>query len=195
MSLILAIKEQDREVIAADTQTTRGDLKYTKLSDNNRKFWRALNSDVIIGHSGPVRDANVIRIMPNLINDEDENNELTFELMVRRVVPLMREELIRYGFMKDEKPYENFESRFIFASKDKCFTVDHDGCIEDVENFTAIGSGSMEAMEVLSANDKVGITVEERAYEAIKASAKNNLYVGLPAMITDTKDGQIKIIE
>ena len=62
MSVVVAIKQDDKIYIGADSQTTRGGTRTTLKNPNNYKIWKVRGVDnCLIGHVGNLRDANVVR--------------------------------------------------------------------------------------------------------------------------------------
>lgn len=114
---VVAIKEKDRVVIGADSQTTRGETKRSSRNPNNFKVWQVRGvNNCLMAHVGRKRNANIISLMNDLVTEYDVyKGYIDFELVVKRIVPDIKRELVKYDFMKDEDYYEDLDSRFVVA--------------------------------------------------------------------------------
>ena len=62
MSVVVAIKENGKVMIGADSQCTRGGTRRTLSNPNNYKVWRVLDAEnCLLAHVGLVREANIIK--------------------------------------------------------------------------------------------------------------------------------------
>lgn len=195
MSLVVAIKENNEVYIGADSQVSRGDTKLTINNPNNFKVWKVKNVDnCLMAHTGNVRDANVIRLMDNLVNDYlIMTNNINFEFVVKSLVPDIIFELKKYGYVKDEQYFNSMDSRFIFAYKDSLFSIGFDGSVVEVDDFVAIGSGENEAIGSLLTT--IGEEPKSRIIKAINASTKSNIYVNYPIVLSNTKTTEYEIVQ
>ena len=193
MSVIVAIKENGKIYLGADSQVTRGGCRASLSNPNNYKIWKVKGVDnCIMGHVGALRDACAIRIMDNLVREIDVIHDvIDFEDMVSRVEPMIRDELIDHRFISEDNPYTDMESRFIFCYRDKMFTISYGGVIEH-DDFVSIGSGESSAIGSLVST--VGELPEGRIIKAIKASVANDIYVDYPIIMTNTETTSFKII-
>ena len=72
MSVVVAIKSGDKVFIGADSQVTKGGTRATLKNPNNYKIWKVDDNDhALMGHVGNVREANIIRLMTDVIDDYD----------------------------------------------------------------------------------------------------------------------------
>lgn len=194
MSVVVAIKEKDRVVIGADSQTTRGESKRTSRNPNNFKVWKVRGVDnCIMAHVGRKRNANIISLMTDLVTEYDVyKGYIDFEFVVKRIVPDIKRELVKYGFMKDDDYYEDLDSRFVFAFQNQLYYINCDGSVVEIDDYVAIGSGEGEAIGSLISTE--GLSAEERVIKAIKASSSVNLYVDYPIVIADTKECDFYVV-
>lgn len=193
MSVIVAIKENGKIYIGADSQSTRGSCRASLSNPNNYKIWKVKGVDnCIMGHVGALKDACAIRVMNDLVRKIDEiNGDIDFEYVVSRIELMIRDELITHKFISDDNAYEDMESRFIFCYKDKMYTISYGAVIEQ-DDFVAIGSGESSAIGSLVSTE--GLPAKERIIKAIKASVTNDIYVDYPIILTDTEFAKFKII-
>ena len=193
MSVVVAIKENGRVTIGADSQVTKGGTRRTLSNPNNYKVWRVLGAEnCMMAHVGLVREANVIRVARGLIPELAQlKDEIDFSFVVKHLVPALFAELEEYRVIKGGSEPPRFDSSFIFAYKDKLFYISDNGTVIEVDDYCAIGSGECEAIGSLLSTE--GEPCEERIKKAIKASAANDIYVDYPIIITDTEHMEFKV--
>ena len=193
MSVVVAIKENGKITIGADSQCTRGGTRRTLSNPNNYKVWKVLDAEnCLIAHVGLVREANIIRVARDLVPEMAQlKDKVDFSFVVKRLVPRMFEELEEYRVTKKSDSPPEFESSFLFAYKDKLFYISGNGTVIEVDDYVAIGSGECEAIgSLLSTESEPCI---ERIKKAIKASAASDIYVDYPIVITDTESCEFKV--
>ena len=193
MSVVVAIKENGRVTIGADSQVTKGGTRRTLSNPNNYKVWRVLGTEnCMMAHVGLVREANVIRVARGLVPELAQlKDEIDFSFVVKHLVPALFAELEEYRVIKGGSEPPRFESSFIFAYKDKLFYISGNGTVIEVDDYCAIGSGECEAIGSLLSTE--GEPCEERIKKAIKASAANDIYVDYPIVMTDTESTEFKV--
>ena len=193
MSVVVAIKENGKVIIGADSQCTRGGTRRTLSNPNNYKAWRVLGVDnCIMAHVGLVREANVVRVaydlVPEIVRLKDE---VDFSFVVRHVVPRIFDELIDSRVVNGSSIPLKLESSFLFAYKDKLFYISGDGTVIEIDDYCAIGSGEYEAIGSLLST--AGESSEDRIKKAIKASCASDIYVDYPIVVTDTESCEFKV--
>jgi len=194
MSVVVAIKEGKKIYMGADSQSTKGNTRITLRNPNNFKIWRVIDSNnTLMASVGAARDANVIRLVPGIVDEYDEfAKRVNYKFVVKYIVPNLVRELKKAGFIKDESYIEYINSAFLFAYKDKLFLIDRDLCVLEINDYVAIGSGSPEAIGSLLSTE--GEDPKARIVKAIKASAANDIYVDYPIILTDTETTKFDII-
>ena len=193
MSVVVAIKENGKIMMGADSQCTKGGTRRSLSNPNNYKIWKVLDSEnCLLGHVGLVREANVIRVARDLVPEMAQiKDKVDFSFVVKRLVPTMFEELEEYRVIKKADNPPEFDSSFLFAYKDKLFYISGNGTVIEIDDYCAIGSGECEAIGSLLSTE--GEPPEERIKKAIKASAANDIYVDYPIVITDTESTEFKV--
>ena len=194
MSVVVAIKENKKVYIGADSQVTRGGTRRTLRNPNNYKVWKIKGvENCLMAHVGNLREANVVRLMDGLVSEYNiYKNHIDFEFIVKKIVPEIFDELKNYGFLKDNKYIESIDSRFLFAYKDQLYLINSDGCVLEIDDFVAIGSGEGEAIGSLLSTDNQDPT--QRIIKAIKSSAVADIYVDYPIILTNTEETNFDII-
>ena len=193
MSVVVAIKENGKVTIGADSQCTRGGTRRTLSNPNNYKVWKVLDAEhCLLAHVGVVRVANVMRVARNLVPEMAQiKDSVDFSFVVKSLVPGMIEELEEYRAIKRGDNPPDFDSSFLFAYKDRLFYISSNGTVIEIDDYVAIGSGECEAIGSLLSTE--GEKCEERIKKAIKASAASDIYVDYPIVIADTEKTEFKV--
>lgn len=194
MSVVVAIKEGKKVYMGADSQSTLGNTRITLRNPNNFKIWKVIDSNnTLMACVGAKRDANVIRLVPGIVDEYDEfSKRVNYKFVVKYIVPNIVRELKKAGFIKDENYIECINSAFLFAYKDKLFFINNDLCVLEINDYVAIGSGSPEAIGSLLSTE--GEDPKTRIVKASKASAANDIYVDYPIILTDTETTKFDVI-
>lgn len=194
MSVVVAIKEKGKVFIGCDSQVTRGGTRSTLKNPNNYKVWKVRGVDnCLMAHVGNVRDASVVRLMDSLVTEYNVfKNHIDYEFVVKSIVPDIIHELREYGYLKGDSYFEEFDSRFIFAYRDMLFLINNDGCVLEIDDCVAMGTGESEAIGSLLSTDIDD--PETRIVKAIKSSAASDIYVDYPIILTNTLDTEFEII-
>ena len=194
MSVVVAIKDKEKIYIGADSQVTRGGTRTTLKNPNNYKVWKVRGAEhCLMAHVGNMRDSNIIRLLDDLVNEYDMyKGYIGYEFVVKKVVPDIFSALKRCGYLKDEHYIDMMDSSFIFAYQDQVYIINVDGCVLDVSDYAAIGSGSDQAIGSLLSTEGEG--PENRIIKAIKATAASDIYVDYPIILVDTETTEFKVI-
>ena len=195
MSVIVAIKKDGVIYMGADSQVSRGGTRTTLSNPKNYKIWAMSDTDnCLMGSVGVLRIANIIKVADGLIPEiVDLKDGVDFRFVVKSFVPRLMEELESYEALtreKDELP--NMEASFLLAYHDRLYSIDRFGCVIEVDDFCAIGSGASEALGSLLSSVGIDDPVA-RIKMAIKASAANDIYVDYPIVVSDTESVKFKV--
>lgn len=197
MSVVVAIKQDGIIYMGADSQVSRGGTRYTLSNPNNYKIWAVHDTaHCLMGSVGLLRANNILKVADELI-PKSENGEtvVDFRIVVKQIVPRMIEELEKQRVIAKDILVEeasNMKTDFLLAYCDKLYSIDRYGCVIEVDDFCAIGSGSCEAIGSLlsTAGEKNPV---ERIKTAIKASAAHDIYVDYPIVISNTADTKYQV--
>ncbi|MCR4911298.1 MAG: hypothetical protein K5925_02080 [Bacilli bacterium] len=195
MSVVVAIKEEGKVYIGADSQVTKGGTRTTLKNPNNYKIWKVDGCEnCLMGHVGNLRDANIVRLMRNVVDDYDEFYErVNYRYVVKYLVPEIIKSLKEAKFLKGADDYLDFmDSSYLFAYKDKLFCINTDCSVIEIDDYVAIGSGSQEAIGSLLSTE--GQNPRKRIVKAIKASAASDIYVDYPIILTDTGEMNFEVV-
>jgi 20S proteasome alpha/beta subunit len=188
MSLVVAIKDKDRIVLGADKQASAGGTK----DHTNIKIWEVEElPGALMGGVGSARASQILQYS-QVIDKNLLGKEVDTEFIVRVLVPLIAMHLKNNGIIIDnskEAGCDLMPNAFIFAYKDRAWTIWHDFSVSEIDSYLAIGSGSDVAKGVLYATqDKDPF---ERIVTGIAAAAESTLYVdnGIDLLVTEEHDG------
>ena len=193
MSLVIAIKEKDRIVLGADKQSSAGGTK----DHTNTKIWRLDElPGAVMGSVGSARASQIIQYA-NIIDKNLLGKELDTEFIVRVLAPTIAGGLKANGIVVDSSDGAKCDlmpNAFIFAYKDKAWTIWHDLSVSEIDEYFAIGSGSEVARGALFATpDRDPF---ERIVTGIEAAAESTLYVdnGIDLLATEVFEEDAPLI-
>lgn len=186
MSVIVGIKKDNKVYLACDSQVTIGPQKAYLHSPNNYKIWKVKNSqNCLMAGVGKCRDICVVRLIDDFIDELAEiHDKIDYEYVVRYIVPHMFEVLREMKYIKEDD--SSMDSSYLFAYKDKLFHILSDGCVFEVTDEIAIGSGEQNALGSLDSSKNVK-DVNKRLIDAVNAACNHDLYVSGNIVISDTK--------
>ena len=193
MSLVIAIKEKDRIVLGADKQSSAGGTK----DHTNTKIWRLDElPGAVMGSVGSARASQIIQYA-NIIDKNLLGKELDTEFIVRVLAPTIAGGLKANGIVVDSSDGAKCDlmpNAFIFAYKDKAWTIWHDLSVSEIDEYFAIGSGSEVARGVLFATPEKNPF--ERIVTSIEAAAESTLYVdnGINLLVTNEQEDDKKFV-
>ena len=190
MSVVIAIKKDNVVYMAADTMITYGDSKRHLYSDSSQKVWAVSDTpNCIMGGTGYLRDINLIHHCTNELVPEAAiiREDLNIGIIMTYTVPTIFETIRNYTkvVMPENQPFE-FCSSFLYAYKNRLFSILQDGLVEEIDDYTAIGSGADAALASLK--HSVDEPVYTRLIKALEAASDISLYVSAPYVCINTKD-------
>lgn len=173
MSLIVAVKDNERIVIGSDKQASANGNK----EHNATKIWEIDElPGAIMGSIGSVRASQIIQYA-NIIDKNAINNEVDTSFVVCSLVPVIAGGLKANGIVlkNEETSCDTMPNAFVFAYKDRAWMIWHDFSVSEIEDYLVLGSGSDVARGALFA------TKDENPFDrivtAIDAAATSDLYV------------------
>lgn len=190
MSLVIAIKDKDRIVLGADKQVSTGGTK----EHTNTKIWEVEElPGAIIGSVGSARASQIIQYS-HVIDKNLVAGDIDTLFIVKALAPALANSLRNNGIVVDPGDggkCDMMPNAFIFAYKDRAWTIWHDLSVSEIEDYFAIGSGSEVARGALYATpdknpfDRVAISIE--------AAAEATLYVddGIDLLTTKVYDSDL----
>lgn len=191
MSVVIAIKENNKVYLAVDSQCTCGASKLTLSNPNNYKIWKTRGLEhSFMCHTGMCRDIGVIKYT-NFISEKCSMlGNIDIDFVQGKMIFDMYDALKERGF-SDEDNGPHMASEFIFAYKDKVYELSRGLYVLEIDDYVALGSGRDSAMGSLAST--VGQPVEDRLLKAVMAAQNIDLCVGYPIIITDTDTCEYKV--
>ena len=195
MSVVVAIKENGKIYMGADTMVTYGDSKRYLTTEHTQKVWVVEDTpSCIMGCVGLLSDLNLIRYCGQHLVPELAvlKNEVDTGVIIQNTVPQL------FGLIKDYnevcgKPEDlPMQSSFVIGVRDHLFAIYPDGCVEEEENWVAIGSGA--DMALASLENTEGEDVYIRLIKALSAASLISLYVDDPYIMVDNADCEMRIV-
>jgi 20S proteasome alpha/beta subunit len=180
--------------MASDSQITYNGSKIINVEKENLKIWHPDEKEnVVIGASGSVREINVIKSLGNILDEVDYlGDEINLSSLTNKTVKAMFKELKEHGVIKDENPVK-MNNRYLIAYNSKLYLITTDGAVVRMSDYAVIGSGSYEAIGVLS-NNRTN-NPKEDLLQAIRVSIKNDIHCDFPIVLTNTKSKEIEILK
>lgn len=195
MSVIIGIIDDGVVYLGSDSQLTKGGTKKSYNHENNRKIWHPDGIEhLLMGSSGLLKGINVIKSINGVIDqrtlsEKTLNHNYVVKNVSKKIMDSMEE--VKLIDSKDYNP--KMLNEFLFANNDELYMIGNDGSVLQIDDFTAIGSGAIEAVGSLLSTDKE--EPKTRIIKAIEAAIQNDIYVGYPIVIMNTKDQHVDIIQ
>ena len=195
MSLVIGIVDKEKVVLASDSQVTIGGVRKISKKKDNYKIWHPdERKEILIGTVGSVREMNVTRYIENLVDEVTYlKDEVDMRYVSNKVVKKILKELKDANVINTKENVLNMNNSYLLASKNCLFQIFSDGAVMQIDNYTAIGSGSNEA--IASLNNSEGKTPIERIKLAMDASSKNDIFVDYPLVISSTNILDFTVLE
>ena len=198
MSVVIAIKKNDRIYMAADSQTSCGDRKTTYYGEGSRKISR-FDNGIILGHTGAVHNTQIVCTHPEIFTVPEDGN-MTKKYVVQNIIPklfnLYREQDMRE---KEDGSPSRMGDSYLLAYKDKLFLINDVFDVVACKHFADIGSGgdlTHAGLIELDADDvRDEKTIEERLADLLRISASRTMSVSGPYYIINTADRKFKMTE
>lgn len=193
MSLIVAIKAEDRIYVGCDSQVTTGDRKDFLTNSTWSKVW-SVKGLALMGGVGYARDSQIV--MTNDVFSELSllKGEIDFKYLVNEGFEALYNLLVdkRCVDIEDGVYSPCLKSSFLFAQDDRAYAIYGSGYIEEIDDFLLLGSGSDVAEGILLSNkDK---HPAKRIEEAIQAATNKTCSVGgdiiLFSTVNDEEDAE-----
>ena len=192
MSVVLAVKDGDRILMAGDSQVSRESVKMTINSFNSMKVFK------VNGHEGMVMGSTMDSLYDPILDRTHE--EIDFKFVVRNIIPALISELNEWGRVyNDEDAGYISRSTMLLAKDDKCYNIDYDFSVSELcydGEAMAIGSGADISLAVYNAlADIEGMDIKEKLIRAVSQACQDNLYVNFPIIIHDTTSDNIEVFD
>lgn len=196
MSVVVAIRDEDKIWLAADSQVTSGWTKRLLLSQHSFKIWKN-DMGINMGGVGSLRDLNILSTSDEKFIPEGDifRNSINFKSMVRDTVPRIFKELDKFGRLVKEDGIVYSQSSFLIAHGQDCFIIQQDGAVLELGDMFAIGSGGDVAESAYIILRDTELTPKEKAIRTVMSSCERDLFVDYPIVITNTMTNEFEIFD
>ena len=195
MSVVIAIKKNDRIYMAADTQTSCGDRKVTYYNEDNRKI-HCFENGILLGHTGSVHNWQILCAHPEYFT-VPEDGEMNKKYVVHSIIPKIFK-CYRDNNMceKEENAPDRIGDSYLLAYKDKMFLIESAFDVKVIEHYAEIGSGgdlTLAGLMELDAEDTCDDTeIEKRLVDMIRIASSRIMSVSGPYFLINTADRTFK---
>jgi len=194
MSVVIAIKENDKVYLAADSMCSCGATKITLSNPNNFKIWKTKGLDnSIMCHTGACSDLGIIRFNNFIPESNALKGDVDIEFVQGQMIYDMFDALDERGFIDKTDGAPQMRSELLFAYKNKVWELTNSTYVFEIDDYVALGSGKDSAMGSLAST--VGEKPEIRLIKAVIAASNIDLSVGYPIVITDTDTCEFKLYD
>ena len=184
MSVLVAIKDKKRIVVGVDVRMSGGSSYVDSFNRRPKALHIDNKKDIIVGGVGNIALVDFFKEMIIDYSKASDVYEIDRSLIVRYIVP----ELLCY--VKDYSLYDNsnkyFDGALFLAIRDKAYTIQGNYTVEEIDEYTAIGSGIDAAYGSLYTTKKFTLSPEQRIKIAIEATGSTINTVSQASMIGDT---------
>lgn len=189
MSLIVAIRKNGRIYMAADTQSTCGDIKFTRLGKDAKKI-EVFENGMMLGHTGLVHNTQIVCAHPELFT-LPEDGILTKRHVVQNIIPRLYKCYKDHEMlMEKENAPVGADNEFLLAHGDRLFHINKWFEVSAVGHYAAVGSGTDIALPGLVALDAEGslcdTEIEERLVELLRIASSRVTSVSGPFYTIDS---------
>lgn len=180
MSVIVAVKKNNRICIAADTLSTRGNIKVSSRHiRGNQKIYKLGESYIgVVGWQAIVQIVEHIIInSPNSLNLSSRGT--IFESLLA-LQGILKEKYYIETQENEEQPVESNQMSAIIINRNGIFEIDSYREVHEMNEYWAIGSGSNFALGAMNALYDKDYSPEEIATEGVISAAEFDDGCGLP---------------
>lgn len=201
MSVVVGIVLEDKVIMGCDSQVSTSWTKRTLTNKNNFKIFKPeKNPDVLLGVCGSCRDANILKCIDEYIDElEYLKGDVDFKYVVNKIVPNLFNILRENGRIletneKGIKTLPYMEVELLFSYKNQLYKISPDGCVIQIDDYAAIGSGADNAIGFLNTVDDKNMN-DLAVIKSIESACKTDLYVNYPIIIMNTKNDKVEILK
>lgn len=198
MSVIVAIKKNDKIYMGTDTQVSCGSRKWGALNEENRKI-RRFENGILLGAVGSQRGAMLVSSHPEIFT-LPEDGRLTKEHVVTKIVPEITK-LFREAdqIERNKGRIPRWPCTFLLAHGDTLFEITRERAVISIHHFSSIGIGCLATFSALMKMDGETLcdddAVNEGLLKALRISAVHLQGIGAPYFLIDTERKEFQIAD
>lgn len=181
MSVLIALKDKDRVVVGVDTRMSCGPAFVDSYKSRPKAYHVDSKRNVIIGAVGASGLVDVFKILVERHLPKIDSIDRSY--VVKYMIPELINDIKVYSM--EDKEYK-MDGELFLAIKDRGYSISGNYAVEELESFTAMGSGMDVAKGSLYTSDIIRMLPEERIALAIKATGLSISSVSPEAIIGDT---------
>lgn len=198
MSVVVAIKKNNKIYLGADTQTSNGDRKRNYLGENDRKI-HLFDNGILLGVTGTKWSRELLAADPDIFR-LSKSDDLDKRHIVENIVPKIEACFSENDLLeKPENEPPQWPCSLVLAYKDKLFLITNTGEVLGIEHYVAIGSGQQLAYVELEWLDREESSSEDairdRLANGLRICAKYRRSVGGPFFLIDSEAKEYKLVE
>lgn len=196
MSVVVAVRDEDKVWLATDSQVTAGWTKSLLTSQHSFKIFK-MPHGINIGGVGSLRDLNIISTADVDFISENTilKDQITFRGIVRETVPKFFNELGKFNCVYTENGLSYLNSQFIIAHKQSCYMICEDGAVMELTDMFAIGSGGNVAESAYTVLRDTELSAKDKAVRAVISSCERDLFVDYPIIVTNTMTNEFEVFD
>lgn len=198
MSVVVAIKKNDRIYMAADTLASLGEVKKNCLSDEGRKI-QLLDNGILLGTAGSVYGIQRVLAHAELFT-VPKDGVFDKKYIVQNIIPKLFKLYKEQNMLEKNKDQPDaLPDSYLIAYGDKLFKISGVFDVLAIEHYATIGSGGNVALAGLIKLDEERIddeqTINDRLIDILRTSESRIRSVGAPFYLIDTSGKTFKLIK
>ena len=193
MSTVIAIKDGSKVYIGCDSLVSKGWTVDHLPARRAKAFKIEGTNGAVMGGSGFLRDLNILACADDLVPEIYKYKSIEFKDMVNTIVPAIMKKLEdNHRITMKDNIYE-MQSCFIFAYKDKVFSIDFEGSVEEPESgFCAVGCGYILAEGAYhSIKNDSSLSAPQKVIKTLMAACDKDANVDYPIIVFNTADDTV----
>lgn len=181
MSIVVYLKNKNKCIMCADTQTSCGDEKLIRTQKNNLKI-SLLKNGLTVGHVGVLNTTEWILANEQWFEFDDKLNK---NQIIKKIIPKIIKGLSEASLLiEDKNGLCAMECSLLLAHKNKAFVIYGDFSVYEINNYVAIGSGANFCLPYL--NELPTENLGKYLFEMLIENCQHNCSISPPFVSINT---------
>lgn len=182
MSVIVAIKDNNRVVVGVDVRMSISDTYVDSYQRRPKAFHINQKKDIIVGGAGNI---GMVDVFKQIISEYQEKDlyKIDRSFIVKYIIPTLVVSIREYNMLDNEG---RLDGVILLAIKDKAFFINSNFTVDEVVKYQADGSGRDAVLGSLYTTSKMNMTPEDKIKLAIEAAGSCINTVSKVSYIGDT---------
>ena len=198
MSVVIAIKKNNRIYMGADTLASFGEVKRNCISKDGRKI-QLLDNGVLLGTAGSVYGIQRVLAQSEIFTVPDDGF-FDKKYIVKNIIPKLYQLYKSQDMLEKNKDQpDSLPESFLVAYKDKLFLITGVFDVVSIEHYATIGSGGTVTLAGLIKLDEEDEQNDEdinnKMIDILRISESRIRSVGAPFCLIDTINKTFKIVK